>query len=354
MKDQLIDEITNYILSIKDREIAAPDIKMNLCILMKNYKVDAAETALALRDEEKNKWYLQKFVISKTVKGCTDRTIHYYKTQIENALAEIGKNADEITADDVRLFLAVKERKCGWSKVTCDNALRCLRSFFAYLTLEELIEKDPTRKIDAIKAPKTSKKAFTEIEVEMIRGACQNVKETVIVEILLSTGCRVSELAQIKESDINNDECIIHGKGKKDRTVYFNAKAQVAIMNYLKEKAKSNNPYLFPKVIYGNEIAKTGKLKYLKEIWKHPELFVDGHMDKSSIEQTVRKIGKRSGVSNCHPHRFRRTCATYALRHGMPIEQVSKILGHEQLSTTQIYLDMDEQALKTAHKRYVV
>ena len=120
------------------------------------------------------------------------------------------------------------------------------------------------------------------------------------------------------------------------------------------QKAKSNNPYLFPKIVYGNEVAKAGKLKHLKEIWKHPELFVEGHMDKSSIEQTVRKLGKRSGVSNCHPHRFRRTCATYALRHGMPIEQVSKILGHEQLSTTQIYLDMDEQALKTAHKRYVV
>ena len=350
MKEELTQRILNCVIGqVEDLE----RLKSDILIILKDYCVTPAETALAIRDEDKNSWYLKRFIISKTVKGCTDKTIHVYENEIKKALDAIGKNAEDITADDIRLFLAIKERKCGWSRATCDNTLRFLRSFYNYLTVEELVPKNPTLKIDKIKSPKVQRKAFEEMEVERIRAACKNAKENAVVELLFSTGCRVSEIVGIQITEIDKDQILVHGKGQKDRTVYLTAKAVLALEKYLGER-KDNNPYLFPKMVFGNDAAKKGKMAKLREGWKHPELIVEGHMDKSSVEQMVRKIGKRAGVQNVHPHRFRRTCATYALRHGMPIEQVSKMLGHEQLDTTKIYLDQDEQSLKEAHRRCVV
>ena len=350
MKEELAQRILNSIIG----QVDDPErVKGDILIILKDYSISPAETALSIRNEDKNNWYLQRFIIAKTVKGCTEKTLNVYKNEIKKALDSIGKNAEEITADDIRLFLAIKERKEGWSRTTCDNTLRFLRSFYNYLTVEELIDKNPTLKIDKIKSPKVQRKAFEELEVEKIRDVCRNTKETVVIELLLSTGCRVSELVGVKISEVNANQVLVHGKGQKDRTVYLNAKAVLAVQKYLAER-KDNNPYLFPKVIFGNEAGNKGKMKKLREAWKYPELIIEGHMDKSSVEQMVRRIGKRAGVDNVHPHRFRRTCATYALRHGMPIEQVSKMLGHEQLDTTKIYLDQDEKLLEEAHRRYVV
>lgn len=350
MKEELTQRILNCVIGqVEDLD----RLKGDILIILKDYNVTPAETALAIRDEDKNAWYLQRFLISKTVKGCTENTLRIYKTEVKRALDEIGKNAEDIVADDIRLYLAIKERKCGWTRATCDNVLRYLRSFYNYLVTEEILLKNPTLKIDKIKTPKVQRKAFEELEVERIRSACKNTKETAIVELFFSTGCRVSELVGIKRSEIDGDQILVHGKGQKDRIVYLNAKAVLALEKYLSER-KDDNPYLFPKMVFGNEAAKKGKMAKLREGWKYPELIMEGHMDKSSVEQMVRKIGKSAGVQNVHPHRFRRTCATYALRHGMPIEQVSKMLGHEQLNTTKIYLDQDENSLREAHRRCVV
>ena len=353
VKEQLIGDITNlFIKSNPGSDFQ--QVKNQLYMIFKDYNIGATETAVAVRDENKNQWLLNRFIIAKTVKGCSERTIKQYKQEIGRALLEIDKNADDITADDIRLYLAVKERKQGWTKTSCDNMLRYLRTFFAYLATEELIPKNPTVKIDTIKSPRKAKKAFTEMETELLRGACRNTKESAIVELLFSTGCRVSELVGIKIEEIDSDQVLIHGKGNKDRMAYLNAKAQLALKNYLKER-KDENPYLFPKIMNGKEAAQIGKMNLLREgAYKYPTLIVDGHMDKSSVEQFVRSLAKRCGVAGAHPHRFRRTCATFALRHGMPIEQVSKMLGHEQLDTTKIYLDQDEQLLKEAHKRFVI
>lgn len=183
-----------------------------------------------------------------------------------------------------------------------------------------------------------------------MRDACNNTKELAIIEIFLSTGCRVSELVDMQTSDIKDNTLVVHGKGNKDRTVYLNAKAQIAIENYIKDRT-DNNPFLFPKMIKVTGM----KRNKLRNAFRYAENVMEsGHMDKSSVEQTVRRIAKRCDVQGAHPHRLRRTCATFALRRGMPIEQVSKMLGHEQISTTQIYLDLDERDLEMAHKKYVV
>ena len=347
MRQELIEKI---MFMLQRYDIDKNELQTSLTIALNDYEVTARETALAVRDEDKNAYYLRKFIIAKTVKGCTERTIGYYSTELRKIIDNIGKSVEDITADDIRYYLALRERRDKVSRTTMDNELRCLRSFFNWLQQEELLTRNPTVKLDKIKGPKKKKPAFTEMEVEKIRAACQNNKETAIVEVLLSTGCRVSELVCIQLQDIVENSLTVHGKGEKDRIVYLNAKAQIALEKYVKERNDSN-PYLFPRMI---AISKMDR-KRLKNAYKYSEnVLPDGHMDKSSVEQTVRKIAKRCDVVGAHPHRFRRTCATFALRRGMPIEQVSKMLGHEQIGTTQIYLDLDEKDLEQAHRKYVV
>ena len=347
MRQQLTEQITAVLLA---NGITDQGIQNDIVIILNDYEVTARETALATRNEDKNAWYLKKFLIAKTVKGCTDRTIKLYGKELKKILQAINKTADEITADDIRYYLAIRERRDKVTRTTMNNELRYLRSFYSWLTAEELVARNPTAKLDSIKGPKKKKEAFTEMEVEKLRSSCNNTKETAIIETLLSTGCRVTELSLMKIDDISGNALVVHGKGEKDRTVYLNAKAQIAIEQYLKER-KDKNPYLFPRMIPVPKM----KRSQLRNAYQYPDnVESDGFMDKSSIRSLVQRIGKRCGVTNVHPHRFRRTCATFALRRGMPIEQVSKMLGHEQISTTQIYLDLDERDMEQAHRKYVV
>lgn len=347
MREELAEKI---IMMLMRHDVNDESIKSDLTILLNDYEITSRETAVAVRSEDRNRWYLEKFLVAKTVRGCTDKTLEQYKRVLEKILSVINKPANEITTDDIRYYLALRDRRDKVTKTTQNNELRYMRTFFQYLTNEELIVRDPTAKIDSIKAAKKKKDAFTEIEVEKIRAGCANTKERMIVEVLLSTGCRVTELCQIMISDITGASLTVHGKGNKDRTVYLNAKAQLAIEAYLKER-QDNNPYLLPKMA---PITKIDRHK-LRSAYKYAEnIEPGGHMDKSGVEWVMRRISNRCGVANVHPHRFRRTCATFALRRGMPIEQVSKMLGHEQINTTQIYLDLDEKDLEQAHRKYVV
>ena len=326
------------------------DVQNDIIIALNDYEITQRETALAIRNNDKNAYFLKKFLIAKAVKGCTERTIQLYSKEIPKILQEINKSADEITTDDIRYYLAIRERRDKISRTTMNNELRYLRSFYGWLTAEELVSKNPTAKMDSIKAPKKKKEAFSELEVEKLRSSCKNAKETAIVEILLSTGCRVTELCLMEIEDVKGNAIVVHGKGNKDRTVYLNAKAQISTDRYMKERQDAN-PYLFPRMI---PVPQMNRSK-LHNAYRYPEnVEKDGYMDKNSVRQLLQRIAKRCGVENVHPHRFRRTCATFALRRGMPIEQVSKMLGHEQISTTQIYLDLDERDMEQAHKKYVV
>ena len=199
------------------------------------------------------------------------------------------------------------------------------------------------------------KKSFSDMDVEKIRLACRTTRESAMVEVMLSTGCRVFECTELTIEQCKGDEIQIVGKGEKPRTVFLNAKAQIAIDVYLKER-KDDNPYLFPASInVGISAAKKKPPRGGAEWYLRPEqVSKDDHIDKSSFGYIIRKIGKRAGVENCHPHRFRRTCATFALRRGMDVTLVQMMLGHESLETTQRYLDIADEDLKTAHKRYVV
>lgn len=334
--------------------IDAKEAKYDFYMLLNDVELTSRCTAVAEVQEDRNDYLLKKFLVAKQVKGCTPRTLVYYRKTIKMILERIGKTVDDITADDIRYYMALRLRKDKVTKTTVGNEIRNFGSFFGWLYIEEIIRRNPMAKIDRIKIEKTKKKAFTELEIEKLRLVAEGEREQMIIEVLLSTGCRVTELTEIMISDIEVDKVLVHGKGEKDRYVYLNAKAQVALERYLSER-KDNNPYLLPK---GKPFSEWNKKKIpqkdMKNWWKDPEKIIEGHTDKGCIENTTRKIAKRAGIEKANPHKFRRTCATLALKRGMPILQVSRMLGHESVETTQIYLDLSEDDLAQAHRKYVV
>ena len=348
----MINKLCLYIQSISDRDTG--DIKSSLYLLLNEYEITNRSTEIAELHTDRNEYLLKSFLIAKKVKGCTERTIGYYGTEVKKILEKIGKNADDVTTDDIRYYMAVRQNVDKVSKVTIGSEIRAFGSFYNWLYMEELIRKNPMSRIDRIKVEKTKKEAFTEMEIEKLRSHANSEKEKLIIEVLLSTGCRVSELVNILITDIDGERILVHGKGEKDRYVYLNAKAVLAIESYMNQR-QDQNPYLLPRMKSVREINhKKSKGEY-KDLWKDPENICDGgHIDKGTVEQITRKIAKRAGVERANPHKFRRTCATMALRRGMPIEQVSRMLGHEEIATTQIYLDLSEDELEQAHKKYVV
>lgn len=349
MKNEIIDKIA-FIL-IKNGVENADQIKNEIVIALRDYSVIPAERSVVVYTQGKNEVLLKKFLIGKTVAGCSERTVRMYQQEIQKILERIGKDVDTIEAEDIRYYFALRARD-GVAKTTINNERRFLSSFFTYLIREELISKNPMLKIDPIKTTKIKKPAFTSMEIEQIRAACRSKRESAMIEILLSTGCRVSEVCGAKISDVEDGKMVVHGKGDKYRTTYLNARAQFALERYLSERT-DDSPYLFAKsTLKIGDIARDSK-EEMRNWWKKREYVADEPMDSSSMESTIRKIGKRAGVEKTHPHRFRRTCATFALRRGMPIEQVSKMLGHEQVNTTMIYLDLSEQDLENAHRKYV-
>lgn len=346
------DVLNNLISWAASHGIDPSEAKYDFYMMLNNVEITSRCTEIAQIEENRNEYLLKKFLIAKKVKGCTDRTLQFYGTSIKSILQRIGKTVDDITADDIRFYMAVRIRQDKVSKTTVGNETRNLGSFFTWLYLEEEIKRNPMSKVDRIKKEKVKKEALTELEIEQLRASAEGEREKMIVEVLLSTGCRVSELVQILISEIDGDKILVHGKGKKDRYVYLNARAKFSMQRYL-ECRKDSNPYLLPRSVSIKNMEGRERAK-LKEWWKNPQNVSEGHSDKGTIECMMRKMAERAGVDKANPHKFRRTCATMALRRGMPIEQVSKMLGHESLETTQIYLDLEENELEQAHKKYVV
>lgn len=330
------------------------EAKCDLYLLLSDVEITSRHTKVFSVQEDRNEYLLKKFLLVKQVKGCTEKTLKSYERSIKATLKQIGKTVDDITADDIRCYIAFRLRKNKVLKVTVAGEIAIFSSFFTWLYLEEIIKRNPMSKVDKIKTEKIKKRAFTELEIEKLRLATENAREQTIVEMLLSTGCRVTELTEILLADIEGSKILVRGKGAKERYVYLNAKAQLALEQYLNER-KDNNPFLFPKGKMLSEWDRKGLTKEdMKSWWKDREKIKDGHIDKGSIEKVVVRIAKRAGIDKANPHKFRRTCATMALKRGMPLLQVSKMLGHESTETTQIYLDLSEDDLAQAHKKYVV
>lgn len=332
------------------------DARMAITMILSNYEIDKRETELVVYEGFKNDAILKKFLATKLAAGLSIRTIQQYRRSISFSLQYIGKPYDEITPDDMRLYIARRLQIDKVSKVTVDNERRDLSAFYGWLQKEEILLKNPMNKVEKIKVTKKKKKAYELLDLEKIRMGCETNREKAIVEFLASTWCRVSEMCEVKVTDIDEGKVIVHGKGDKYREVYLNARAKLAVEMYLKER-RDTNPFLFPRCKYAGDVktlAAHGAAG--KKTWYTNQALVDEKlaMDKGTAESIIRRIGRAVGVEKAHPHRFRRTGATMALRAGMPIQTVSKLLGHNNIETTQIYLDISDDELEQAHKRWVI
>lgn len=338
MKEQLVSEMCmNFLKMLPDAD--GHTIRNVIYMSLSDYTITRSETSVVVYQGDETEKLIQMFLVTKKVNGCTNQTIHFYKNALNYFFRNVRKNAVEVTSNDIRIYFASRELNDNVSATTRDNERRVLSSFFTWMTDEEIITKNPMKKVPQIKRVKVQKKALSDMDIEKLRLHAKTEKDRAIIEILLSTGCRVSELCQIKVSEIDGDKLIVHGKGQKDRTVYLNAKARLAIEEYMKteyfiKRFKNGNPYLFARQMMNDENK------------KRP-------MDKGSVESMLRDLGKEAGIEKVHPHKFRRTFATNALKRGMRVELVSKMLGHESLETTQIYLDLDDSTVETAHRKYV-
>lgn len=354
MREELAIKIINTIMPYMSGE-NLQDVKLKLTMILNEYEIGKRCTELTIANEDKNTAILRKFVAAKLASGRTTKTLTFYRNSLEMFFRKVNKNYDEITADDIRLYLAVRVHQDKVSKTTANNERRNLSAFYNWLYVEELIRHNPMAKVEQIKVIKGKKKAFSDLELEQIRNACTTAREKAMIEVLCSTWCRVTELSLMQIAEMDGNEILVHGKGEKDRIVYLNAKAQMAVQNYLAER-KDTNPYLFPRAKYaGHALTQKGSAKSSVKSWyKNPALVDETRpMDKGTAESIVRKLGKKAGVENTHPHRFRRTGATNALKSGMPLITVSKLLGHANINTTQIYLDISDDELEQAHIKYV-
>lgn len=355
MEDLKHELINNIIVKAENQFDFEINKLSNLLILcFEPYRVEKRETQIAIAgDIVDNNAIIKKFAFCKLADGRSKKTVKYYMQVMNMFFDRIKKAYNEVSSDDIRFYLAERQIKDGISETTANNERRNISAFYTWCAQEELIVRNPVAKTVPIKEKREKKKAFTETEIEKIRVACKNNREKAIVEMLLSTACRVTELASIKKDDINGNKIRVVGKGNKVRYVFLNAKAEIALYEYLKERS-DENVYIFPAMLSAFDKNVKRKCKQGDYYKNKKNIREDGHLDIGSIRLIVHKIGIRAGNIHAHPHKFRRTAATMALKHGMPVEQVSKMLGHEQLTTTQIYLDLTDEMLAEAHRKYVM
>ena len=327
------DNLVRSILMRMEGELSVEQLEsLNRCLsfTMYDYSIRQEETAIVVSDDSNNDVNAFKmFFIAKKMEGCADSTLYAYRDTVTKLLTFLGKPLATITTDDIRYYLAITQSRNNCSNVTLDNYRRYLCSFFTWLLIEDYITINPMLKIRKIKTDYHIKKAFSEYDLELLRDACEDARDRALVEVLLSTGIRARELCSLNRNDIpvGGNEIIVLGKGGKERIVYLNSRALFALGKYLGSR-KDKSDALF----VGQGTAR---------------------LAIESLRHVLRAIGDRAGVTNVHPHRFRRTAATIASDRGMPIEQVQKLLGHAKLDTTMIYVSASQKAVKQSHERFL-
>ncbi|MBD5213837.1 MAG: tyrosine-type recombinase/integrase [Bacteroidales bacterium] len=298
-------------------------------------EMDGYEVVLAPCQQEKAKQangeLLESFVSAKRIEGCSEKTLNYYRNTINALLGTISIELREVTTNDIRRYLAEFQEKRNSSKTTIDNIRRIFSSFFSWLEDEDYIVKSPVRRIHKVRSEITVKETISDEELETLRDSCGELRDLAMIDFLVSTGVRVGELVKINRNDINFNErqCVVLGKGNKERTVYFNARAKVHLQNYLATRTDSETA-LFVSLTNPNT-----------------------RLTISGVENRLRELGKVAKVGRIHPHKFRRTLATMAIDKGMPIEQVQRLLGHCKIDTTLHYAMVNQNNVKIAHRKFL-
>ena len=292
-----------------------------------NYSVIADKN----NNEQLEQNLVELFLSAKRIEGCSEKSLKYYETTILSLLADLGKDVKHIITDDIRTYLTDYQSRKQSSKVTIDNIRRILSSFFSWLEDEDYILKSPVRRIHKVKTGATIKETYTDEALELMRDNCTQLRDLAMIDMLASTGMRVGEMVLLNREDIdfNERECVVFGKGDKERIVYFDARTKIHLQNYLNSR-DDDNPALFVSLQK-----------------PHNRLQISG------IEVRLRQYGKLLGLNKVHPHKFRRTLATMAIDKGMPIEQLQQLLGHRRIDTTLQYAMVKQSNVKIAHRKYI-
>ena len=329
MKDLLLNEIMNQLKCILDTEktVLVSEIVMNE---LSKYEINKlANDHEVIKRENSN--LVSVFISAKRIEGCSEKTIGYYKSSIDKLLIAIPKDIHDITTNDIRCYLAQQQDSKNLSKVTIDNLRRIFSSFFSWLEDEDYITKSPVRRIHKVRTDTLVKDVLSDESMEILRDNCTEIRDVAMIDLLASTGIRVGELVKMNREDIDFQErqCIVFGKGNKEREVYFNARTKIHLKCYLEQRT-DNNPALFVSLSS-----------------PHSRLTISG------VENRLRQLGKRANIIKVHPHKFRRTLATMAIDKGMPIEQVQKLLGHVKIDTTLHYAMVNQTNVKLAHRKFL-
>ena len=281
--------------------------------------------------EDDSQKLIDAFVYAKRIEGCSEKTLKYYRTTIEAMTEVINKGVRHMQTDDLRAYLTEYQEKHGSSRVTIDNIRRILSSFFSWLEDEDHILKSPVRRIHKVKTATNIKETYTDEELEKMRDNCVELRDLAIVDMLASTGMRIGEMVLLNKADINFNEreCVVFGKGDKERIVYFDARTKIHLQNYINSRS-DNDPALFVTLRAPHTRIKIG-----------------------GIESRLREIGRSLEIEKVHPHKFRRTLATMAIDKGMPIEQLQQLLGHKRIDTTLQYAMVKQSNVKQAHRKYI-
>lgn len=330
MKNQLISEITRQMLPYLDNA-QMEHLQDVLQHTIWNLQITPSEDSNVNFERETNAELLDMFLSAKRVEGCSDKTLRYYETSLQRMFVSVDVHVTHMQTDDLRTYLSDYQQQTQCSRSNIDNIRRIMSSFFTWLEDENYILKSPVRRIHKIRSNQTVKETYTDEALETMRDQCGSLRDLAMIDLLASTGMRVGELVRLNRDDIDfeNRECVVFGKGSKERPVYFDARTKIHLKNYLDSRT-DDNPALFVSL-----------------------LSPYNRLEISGVEVRLRKLGRRLGITKVHPHKFRRTLATRAIDKGMPIEQVQQLLGHAKIDTTMQYAMVSQNNVKLSHRKYI-
>lgn len=333
----MYEQFKNQFIMLLAEKFSAEEIATitrSLDIAAYDYDITRKETAIAVYNSELPE-LVKTYLVCKKIEGLSQQTLYNYGRCLKLLFLDLQKLPEQVTTNDIRIFLYRYQEQRKVTNRTLDKCREYISHFFSWACDEEYLEKNPAKAIKPIKYEVKPRQALNQIELEYIRKACVTLKEKAIIEVLYSTGCRVSELARLKKTDIDWNDKSVHlfGKGNKHRTSFLNAKAEVAIREYLESRTDGND-----------------------------SLFVSDRrpynpIKKDALEKIVRNISKRATEKvekKVTPHVLRHTTATTAIRNGMPVEDIRELLGHSRIDTTMIYAKTSLANVQAGHKKYII
>lgn len=330
MKEEFVNDVLRDMLAYLDNG-QAEQLRRVLKHNLSGYEIQRRTDSTVEDVSAENTRLTVAFLSAKRIEGCSEKSLSYYRKTIETMSEKIGKGITHITTNDLRSYLTDYQTERKSSKVTIDNIRRILSSFFSWLEDEDYILKSPVRRIHKVKTAVTIKETYTDEALETMRDHCDSLRDLALIDMLASTGMRVGELVLLNRDDINFEEreCVVFGKGSKERMVYFDARTKIHLQNYLAQRTDSNNALFVS----------------LKAPYERLQI--------GGVESRLRELGKRLSLPRVHPHKFRRTLATMAIDKGMPVEQLQRLLGHQRIDTTLQYAMVKQSNVKIAHRKYI-